>query len=167
MNKKINFLFLFLTLSSFAQTSWKSKKYNYKIEIPKEFTISESTGINVDFKANKGKNSVVIVIKKFPKKYENNSIWEILGNLETYGKDWELGAKEYMNSPKFIKYGKTTINGNQAFWYDYTTENPKFYSKTYQVKKGSVLYTFTLTCEFTNASQYSAVWYRFKEKIEL
>lgn len=167
MKNKISLFFLFCSLTSFAQTIWKSSKYNYSIEIPSGFSVSESVGANVDFKANKGKKSVVIVVKTIPKEYERYTIWDVLGNLETYGTEWETGAKEYMNNPKFLKYGKTTINGIQTFWYDYTTESPKFYSKTYQTKKGNKLYTFTLTCEYNDYNQYSAIWYRFKEKIML
>lgn len=167
MKNAIPLIFLLFCLTSFGQTNWKSKKYGYSIEIPSGFSISESVGANVDFKANKGKNSVVIVIKTILKQFEKNTIWDILGNIETFGNEWEIGAKEYLNNPKFIKCGKTTINNLQTFWYDYTTENPKFYSKTYQAKKGNLLYTITLTCEYSEFNDYAPVWFRFKEKIVL
>jgi hypothetical protein len=91
----------------------------------------------------------------------------MLGNLETFGADWELGAKEYMDNPKFLKYGKTNLSNLETFWYDYTTDNPKLYSKNYQIKKGNKLYTFTLTCKIKDYNNNSSIWYRFKEQIRL
>ncbi len=150
-----------------AQTIWKSTSYSYSIEIPANFTKSKSVGANVDFKANDGNNSIVIVVKTIPNEYVNYSIWDILGDLTTFGSEWEIEASEYLNKPKFIKYGKTNLSGLETFWYDYTTENPKLYSKNYQTKKGNKLYTITLTCESSMFNSYSAVWLRFKEKMKI
>jgi hypothetical protein len=144
---------------------WKSTKYNYSIEIPSGFSVSESVGANVDFKANKGRNSVVIVVKSMPKEYEKYTIWDIIGDLNTFGQEWENGAKEFLPHPKFKKLGKTTVSNLPAFWYDYTTENPQLYSKTYQIKKGIILYTITLTSELTDLNYFSPIWFRFKDKI--
>lgn len=167
MRITVLFIFIVFCITSSGQTNWKSKKYGYSIEIPFGFYVSESIGTNVDFKANKGKNSIVIVIKTIPVQFQNYTIWEFLGDIRTFGGEWEIGAREYLNNPKFIKYGKTTVNNIEAFWYDHTTENPKTYFKTYQLKKGNLLYTFTLTCEYNNYNEYSATWYRFKDKIRL
>ena len=156
---------LFSFLISHSQMVWKSNKYNYSIEIPSGFSVSERVGANVDFKANNGKNSIVIVVKIIPKEYANSSIWDIIGNLNTFGEEWENGAIEFLPNPKFKKLGKTTLSNLPAFWYDYTTENPQLYSKTYQIKKGVILYTITLTCELVDLSYYSPIWFRFKEKI--
>ena len=93
MKNKITLIFIFFSLVSFAQTNWKSSNYSYSIEIPKDFTVSNSTGANVDFKANKGRNSIVIVVKSIPKEYEKYTIWDVVGNLNTYGKDWEDNIK--------------------------------------------------------------------------
>lgn len=165
MTNKIILLFLFFSLTSVAQTNWKSSKYSYAIEIPKGFTVSNSTGANVDFKANNGKNSIVIVVKTIPKEYANSSIWDIIGNLNTFGEEWEAGAKEFLPEPRFKKLGKTTLSNLQTFWYDYTTENPQLSSKTYQLKKGVILYTITLTCELRDLNYFSPIWFRFKDKI--
>ncbi len=167
MKKIISFILLLYSLTSSGQTIWKSNKYSYYIEIPSGFSISKNLEGNVDFKANYGNKSIVIVIKTLSNKFKKNTLWEDLGNLETYSNEWETFAKEYMNKPKFLKYGKTTINDIETFWYDYTTENPKLYSKTYQTKKENIIYTFTLTCDYKDYNQYSAIWYRFKEKIIL
>lgn len=156
---------LFSFLISHSQVVWKSTKYNYSLEIPSGFSVSESVGANVDFKANKGRNSVVIVVKSMPKEYEKYTIWDVVGNLDTYGKVWENGAIEFLPNPKFKKLGKTTLSNLPAFWYDYTTENPQLYSKTYQIKKGIILYTITLTCELNDLNYFSPIWHRFKEKI--
>lgn len=165
------YIFTFILMSyasiTFAQTKWNSPNYGYSIEIPSGFSKTSSIGNNVDFKAVKGSNSIVIVMKTIPNEYASYSIWELMGNLETFGSDWENGAREYMNNPKFLKYGKTKIDNYDAFWYDYTTENPKLYSKTYQIQKGNKIYTITLTSEFDEYNSYSAVWYRFKEQIKL
>ncbi len=158
---------VFFTSKYFAQTSWKSNKYLYSIEIPKGFTKTSAMGDNVDFKANNGINSIVIVVTKLPNQYKENSIFELLGNIEEFGKDWEKGAKEYMNNPKFIKSGKTIINSKQTYWYDYTTENPLLYSKTYQTKNGVLLYTITLTSLLSDYNYFQPTWYKFKEKLKI
>lgn len=163
--------FLITIISSFnltyGQTKWTSPEYGYTIEIPNGFNKTTSVGNNVDFKATKGKNSIVVVIKNIPYEYASYSIWELLGDLESFGNDWEIGAREYMNNPKFLKYGKTKIDNYDAFWYDYTTDNPKLYSKTYQTQKRNKLYTVTLTCVNSEYNYFSSIWYRFKEQMKL
>lgn len=166
---KVIFLIIVTSFTNltYGQTNWTSSKYGYTIEIPKGFSKTTSVGRNVDFKANKGKNSIVIVMKIIPNEYVAYSIWELLGDLESFGNDWEIGAREYMNNPKFLKYGKTKIDNYDAFWYDYTTDNPKLYSKTYQTQKGNKLYTITLTCLNNEYNYFSSIWYRFKEQMRL
>lgn len=150
-----------------SQTNWKSPKYGYSIEIPQNFTRTTNiVGANVDFKAEKSKSSVVIVVKTLSKDILQYSIWDILGNLDSYTKEWEDGANEYFDNPKVIKYGKTTINGLQAFWLDYTTSDG-LYSKNYLVKKGNRIYTITLSNPNQLNSNYASIWYRFKNSIKL
>lgn len=91
----------------------------------------------------------------------------MLGDLETFGAEWELGAKEYMDNPQFLKYGKTTLSSLETFWFDYTTDNPNLYSKNYQTKKGNKLYTITLTCPNSEYSYNSSIWFRFKDKMKI
>jgi hypothetical protein len=166
--KTLIILFVILSTSfSFSQTRWYSDLYDYSIEIPNGYNKSKIVSSNVDFKANNGLNSIVIVVKSISTEYTNYTIWDMLGNLETFGADWELGAKEYMDNPKFLKYGKTNLSNLETFWYDYTTDNPKLYSKNYQIKKGNKLYTITLTCKFKDYNNNSSIWYRFKEQISL
>lgn len=167
MKKFSILLFSLITLVGFSQTTWKSTNYGYSIEIPRGYSKFQSIGSNVDFKANNGLNSIVVVVNSLPLEYSQATIWDMMGDLSTYGAEWEYGAKEHMNNPKFLKYGKTTIDGLQSLWYDYTTVNPHLYSKTYQVKKGTKLYTITLTCEYENYNNNSSIWYRFKDKIAL
>lgn len=150
-----------------AQSHWESPIYGYQIEVPNGFERTEAIGVNVDFKAVNGVNSIVIVIKTIPADYAKYSIWELLGDLKTFGSDWQNGAQEYMNNPKFLKYGKTIVDDNEAFWYDYITDNPMLYSKVYQTQKGNKLYTVTLTCKKESYNYFSPIWYRFKELIKL
>ena len=164
---KLLLLSLILPSICFSQTKWNSKKYNYNIEIPQGFSESSTVGSNVDFKATKGLSSIVVVVKTIPNEYSSYTIWDMLGNLETFGAEWELGAKEYMDNPKFLKYGKTNLSNLETFWYDYTTDNPKLYSKNYQTKKGNKLYTITLTCPNSEYSYYSSIWFRFKDKMKI
>jgi hypothetical protein len=107
------------------------------------------------------------VVNTLSSAYTNNTIWDLIGDLSTFGDDWENGAKEYMSNPQYIKGGKTTINGMESFWYDYKTDNPSLYSKVYQIKNKLLLYTFTLSCPTAEQSDYSAVWLRFKDSILL
>jgi hypothetical protein len=158
---------LLVPLIGLSQTKWNSKKYNYNIEIPQGFSESTAVGSNVDFKATKGLSSIVVVIKTIPNEYSSYTIWDMLGDLETFGADWELGAKEYMDNPQFLKYGKTILSNLETFWYDYTTDNPKLYSKNYQTKKENKLYTITLTCPNSEYSYYSSIWFRFKDKMKI
>ena len=151
----------------FSQSKWESKKYDYTIEIPNGFIENTPYGTNVDFKAVNGASSIVIVIKTIPNNYSSYTLWDLLGNLDTFGAEWELGAKEYMRNPKFIKYGKTALSGLDSFWFDYTTDSPKLYSKNYQTKKGNKIYTITLTCPIEKYNYFSSIWYKFKNSIKL
>jgi hypothetical protein len=171
VTKKMKFFCFILLLVynfSFGQTNWRSNKYNYSFEIPSGFHKTNNTvGANVDFKAVERENSIVVVIKKLPIEVSKYSIWYIFGDLKSYGSEWEEGAREFLNKPKFVKYGKTQICGLETFWYDYSTENPYLYSKTYQLKKNNILYTITLTCSYSNVSEFSATWFRFKNSIKI
>lgn len=166
---KISFILFSLVygITSYSQTYWESQSYHYKLEIPSGFTQSSTIGKNVDFKATNGINSIVIVVTKLSSDYKNSSIWSLIGDISTFGADWENGAKEYMTNPKFIKSGKTEIDNLETFWYDYQTDSPSLYSKTYQSKSGLLLYTITLSCKTNEQTNYSAVWFRVKESIEL
>ena len=65
MAKYLFFILMFYNFS-IAQTNWKSKKYDYQVEIPNGFQTKSATGANVDFKVvDKYGNSIVIVVKKF------------------------------------------------------------------------------------------------------
>lgn len=150
-----------------AQTMWSSSNHGYTLEIPEGFNKTTPIGKNVDFKAEKGSSSIVVVVKTLPAEYASLSIWEMLGDLSTYEDEWEMGAREYMNNPDFLKYGTTLIDGRDAFWYDYTTDSPKMYSKTYQTLKEGKILTFTLTSPSHQYNFYSPIWFRFKENIEL
>lgn len=163
-------LILFLVLipiNLISQTEWTSRNFDYTIEIPQGFEMTKAVGANVDFKATKGSASVVININRLPNEYIPYSIWDLLGDLNTFPEEWEEGAREYMNNPTFIKSGKTTVDVISAFWYDYTTSNPDAYSKVYQFKKDDKLFTITLTNSGKNQNNYAAIWFRFKEKIRL
>lgn len=160
-------LFFLLPILCFSQTNWKSSNYGYSIEIPKGFSQTTNVvGSNVDFKAQSGKSSIIIVVKNLSKEVAPYSIWDILGNLESYKREWEYGAKEYYDNPKVTKYGKTTVNGLQTFWMDYKTSDGLI-SKNYVVKKGSRIYTITLTNPIELNSNYLVIWYRFKNSIML
>ncbi|MFV8354371.1 hypothetical protein [Flavobacterium sp. XS2P14] len=165
MKKIITILFLISYINFNAQTIWKSSKYNYTIEIPKSFTKSISIGANVDFKANNGINSIVIVVTSIPTNYSSVAIWDILGDLKQYQTEWETSQREILNNPKMIKYGKTTIQGLDTFWYDFTTDDNILYSKTYQIKKNNRIYTITLSCSVKDYNEYSSIWFRFKDKL--
>lgn len=167
MRKIITILLLLFPIFCFSQTNWQSTRYNYSIEIPTGFSQTSAIGSNVDFKATKGLSSIVIVVKSIPAEYSSYTIWDMLGDLETFGAEWELGAKEYMDNPQFLKYGKTNLSNLETFWYDYTTDNPKLYSKNYQTKKGNKLYTITLTCPNSEYNYYSSIWFRFKDKMKI
>lgn len=158
--------FIFVQFSLHAQTSWKSTQHHYMIEVPEGFVNLDPVGINVDFKAGNGNSSIIVVVTSLPEEYVHYSIWEIMGDLSTYEVEWEQGAKEYFDSPDFLKYGKSEVDGQDALWYDYTTANPKTYSKIYQVQKSGKIYTFTLSSDYNARHEASALWYRFKNRIK-
>lgn len=164
---KIFILALLLSTTCFSQTKWNSKKYHYSIEIPKGFLVNTPVGSNIDFKATKGLSSIIVVVTTIPNEYSSYTIWDIFGELTTFGAEWELGANEYMKNPKFLKYGKTTLSNLETFWFDYTRDEPKLYSKNYQTKKGDKLYTVTLTCPNNRHNFYSPIWFRFKNKMKI
>ena len=155
-------LILLFQVNCIGQETWYSNNYEYSIEIPHGFDISPSFGENVDLKAANNENSIVVVVKKLPMEYSEYNIWEIMGDLSTYEEEWEYGAREYMNKPDFLKHGKTELDGIESFWYDYTTDNPKLYSKTYQLLNDNFIYTITLTCLDENYNEFSPIWYRVK-----
>ncbi len=164
----IIFILLLIPILSSAQTTWKSLNCNYNIEIPKGFTKTSSViGVNVDFKAINGNSSIVVVVTTIPFEYSSYSIWDIMGDLTTFETEWELGANEHMINPQFLKFGKTTMSNLPTFWYDYTTDQPKLYSKIYQAKKGDKLFTITLTCPNVDYNLYSPIWIRFKNSINI
>lgn len=176
MKNNILTILLFCPLFIFGQNQWTSARHNYSIEIPTGFVQqSNRIGSNVDFKAVKGSASIVIVVKTLPSELSGFTIWQTLGDLSTFGREWEMGAREYFNNPRFLKYGKTVLSGYDTFWYDYTTDFRhdyitdilKLHTKNYQVKKGNKIYTITLTCNYADYNHYSAIWYRFKDKIRL
>jgi len=166
-NRKILLLLLLTPIFCFSQTNWESTRYNYSIEIPRGFSPTSAVGSNVDFKATKGLSSVVIVVKKIPQEYASYSIWDMIGDLETFGEEWESGAKEYIDNPRFLKYGKTSLSNLETFWYDYTSDNPTLHYKCYQTIKGNIFYTITLTCPKGEYNNFSSVWFRFKEKMKI
>jgi hypothetical protein len=167
--KQIIFIFLVLNFNfANSQTIWKSNKYNYQVEIPKGFQIKQATGANVDFKVgNIYGNSIVIVVKKLPIEYKNQTIYQVLGSLDDFANDWIDGSKEIFNTPKLIKYGKTKINNYDAFWLDYTTDNDTYYYKNYSIKKGDLIFAVTFFSTKEDWNYYSAIWFRFKEKMKL
>ncbi|AEK22704.1 hypothetical protein [Capnocytophaga canimorsus] len=167
MKKNLTTLFLLFHFLCFSQVQWKSKKYNYSLEIPQGFSIATAIGPNIDFKATKGGASAIVIVKEMPQEYTSHSIWDMLGDLETFDEEQESILSEYMDNPKFLKYGRTIISGFDAFWYDYTVDNPSTYHKTYLIKKGNKSYTITLSCLKDDFNYYSAIWYRFKNKFKI
>lgn len=167
--KQIIFIILVLYFNlSNSQTIWKSVSYNYQVEIPKGFKIKQATGANVDFKVgNNAGNSIVIVVKKMPDEYKNQTIYQVLGDLEGYVDYWKQGANEMFNTPKLIKYGKTKVNNYDAFWLDYTTDNDTYYYKNYSIKKGDLIFAVTFFSTKEDWNYYSAIWFRFKEQMKL
>lgn len=166
-NQYLLFLLLFSNLL-IAQKNWKSIEYNYQVEIPQDFKIIKATGKNIDFKAgDKFGNSVIIVVKELSTEYKNQSLFQILGNLEDYTEYWKQQANETFNTPKLIKYGKTKINVYDAFWFDYTTDNDKYYYKNYSIKKGNLIFAVTFFSTKEDWNYYSAIWFRFKEQMKI
>lgn len=170
MLRKIFFISLVLfPIVINAQSLWKSSKYGYTAEIPKGFKIQQIVGSNVDFKASneeKG-SSITIVVKQISSDNRKYSIGDLIGDLPTYVKSWEAGAYEYFNTPQVLKYGKTTLSGTTAIWFDYLTDNGLFYYKNYQVVKGNLLYTITFSCMYSKEPLNTPIWYRFKEQLKL
>jgi hypothetical protein len=159
---------VFNLFSASFELYYESSKFSYSVEIPRGFIPMEKNGANVDlhYEDDHG-GSIVIVVKEIPLQYSKYNLWDLVGDIETFGSDWEAGAKEHMTNPRFIKCGKTEINGIETLWYDHSTDVPYSYSKNYQLKKGNLLYTITLSSEYDNYTAYSKIWLRFKDKIRI
>lgn len=170
MLRKVFFVSLVLfSIATNTQTLWKSSRYGYSVEIPKGFKKQQILGSNVDFKISseeKG-NSIIIVVKQISFDNKKYTIGDLINDLPSYVKNWEEGAYEYFNTPKVLKYGKTTLSGATAIWFDYLTDNELFYYKNYQVVKGNLLYTITFSCMYSKEPSNAPIWYRFKESLKL
>ena len=171
MLRKMIFISLALLLSivANAQTLWKSSRYGYTAEIPKGFNVQQIVGSNVDFKASseESRSSITIGVKQISFDNKKYTIGDLINDLPSYVKNWEEGAYEYFNTPQVLKYGKTTLSGATAIWFDYLTDNGLFYYKNYQVVKGNLLYTITFSCMYSKEPLNAPIWYRFKESLKL
>lgn len=150
-----------------SRSNNQNKKSDYYIEIPQSFTKESTTGLNVDMKvSDKNGASIIVVLINFPVEYSRYSIWDILGNLDSYMKEFEEDGNEYMTNPRVLKYGKTTMGGMDTFWYDHTISNPYTYFKTYQTKRGRIVYTITFACPYSSIDNYSSIWFRVKNSFK-
>lgn len=150
----------------FTQEKWTNPNYKYTIEIPEGFKIMKALGADVDFKASDGIGSIVIVVNKIPPAYQDLTIEDLFGSLENYVVQWEVGAQEHLDRAKVIKFGKTTFQNEEAIWFDQISENPKTYTKIYQVVHKNLLFTFTLSSSESQKDKYAILWFRFKNKLK-
>jgi hypothetical protein len=150
-----------ISITSSAQTR------PYYIEIPDGFSQRTPKGKNVDLLYGDVYGASISVVKtNIPKEYLHYSIWDMLGDLDSYVIESESGLREYLDYPKIVKYGKTQIDGIDAFWYDQTVGRPaEMYTKIYQVKVGSWLYTISLGSPYLRRDSYTALWFRLKNGI--
>lgn len=127
--------------------NFKSPKYSYQIEIPKNYNLKEATGKNVDFKVkNSLGSSVIIVVKKLPNELHNYSAKDM---NETPKEELEKSLSEYMPNPKFIKSGLSKLGTEDAFWYHYTSNQgnePKMYHINYCTCVKGFIYVLTCSC---------------------
>ncbi len=158
-------LFILFSVSGFGQTLWVNDNYGYSVEIPKEYEQVEKTGKNVDLSISNGLEKIVIVVKTIPKEYASYSLWDLLGDIDTYAKDFENGSKEFATSFTAINYGKTFIGGLDAFWMTAKIDNSPIYQKTYQIKKEHLIFSITMSCNERRAKDVSKCWLRFKNTI--
>lgn len=168
--KLLLFIFIIIKMNLFGQTTYKSSKYPYQLEIPFGFQNTKAVSASVDLKTVDGINSLVVLVKQLPIEAKGLNYKELYGDdLSNFKSDWLSGASEHFENPIFIKQGETTIGKQYAFWYDFTTKSNyddySVYSRNYQVVYNNLLYTFTLTCKAQDISQYSAIWYRVKNSI--
>lgn len=127
--------------------NFKSFRYGYQIEIPKNYNLKEATGKNIDFKVvNSLGSSVIIVVKKLPSELHNYSVKDM---NETPKEELEKSLSEYMPNPKFIKSGLSRLGKEEAFWYHYTSnqENEaKMYHINYCICVKGFIYVLTCSC---------------------
>ena len=120
---KIILVICILILNNYviAQQIHKSAKYGYTIELPKGFSERIAKGKNVDLKlVNNVGNSIVIVVKMMPPEQQNYDVYD-MANISS--KDWEIGLSEGLPNPKFIKSGKSYLDGKKTYWYHYTSKD--------------------------------------------
>ena len=161
-------ILLFINNFSYSQELWTSQKWSYQLEIPSNFSLKSAVGANVDFKAaDKLGASVVITVVAFPEDYKNVTIVEVIGDTLEYRKEFLKGGYEYFDELIFLKSGWTTLSNRKTFWFDYSEGSPNLLHKVYSLVKNGALYTINLTCDTSSKGKYDAIWYRFKNKIEL
>ena len=140
-------IFICFQISKVYCQNFKSSKYGYQIEIPKNYNLKESIGKNIDFKAiNTFGSSVIIVVKKLPAELNSYSAKDM---NETPKEEMENSLSEYMPNPKFIKSGLSKLDTEDAFWYHYTSNQgnePKMYHINYSTCVKGFIYVLTCSC---------------------
>ena len=166
--KRVFLLILFLCIAKHTALCqkkyyyYKSAMYDYKIEIPKDYTIEEATGRNIDLKAvDKYGNSIIIVVKKLEPEAANISVYEMDKLISK--EQWEYSLQEYVPNPKYIKSGNTIVNGYEAFYIHYTSQDdskPLLYHIGYSLTHKGFLYIITATCNQSTLNNYNPIFFR-------
>ena len=161
-------LFMLCSCACFSQTTWKSQKYAYTVEIPEGFYLRKAIGKNVDLSINNDEltSSINIVVKdasvEIPN-LEEFSLWDF--DLDSYFQEMESGSRQWGLNLRMVDYGKATIAGYEALWYHSIVVGDN-YSMNYQVLVGKYFYTITIMCPEYDKEKIMSIWYRFINQIK-
>ena len=139
------------------------KKATYSIEVPKQYSIKEAIGANVDIKyVDSYGASVITVVKKLPQGASEKDI-----NQMNQISDFEfIDIMESMGSQNIslIKRGFIYINGVNSF-YAYYRDLDLYYHSITQFKKGKN-FNLTYTCAYQQKDSYMPYIFRVVNSIK-
>jgi hypothetical protein len=139
------------------------RKATYSIEVPKQYSIREAIGANVDIKyVDKYGASVITVVRNLPQGASEKDI-----NQMNEISDYEfIDIMESMGSQNItlIKRGLIYINGVKSFYAYYRDHNLYYHSITQFKKRKN--FNLTYTCAYEDKDSYMPYIFRVVNSIK-
>jgi hypothetical protein len=166
MKKALLFVLVILSVCSlFAQTKFRSNKH-YTLIIPEGYEHVKKIGNNVDLKLLNKKNKVTFncVASALTEDEKGKTVYEITKISPSVLMN---ALSEYIDNPKFIKYGNTTIGNVKAVYIQFSSGNSnRLYNISYYVYYKGQGYVFTAACLFENIDELKPEIYNIFRSIK-